>query len=171
MKVILKVIGLGTAASLFLGLLLWWLVPNSPATGGLFRNDFARRWDGTCSGWTQGLAKEHLVGDLLAWWGYVTITVIIWKLHPTMKAFPRSKITVALVGLFIMLCGATHLFEALSVFNPVYVFTGQFKIFSGVVGGIALVFIADGLTRAFRVVEERRRRAEELEAKELKCGK
>ena len=166
MKTILKTLLIGTGISIALGLLLWWMLPSSHSDSGLFRNDFGRRWDGGCAGWTHGLAIQHLVGDLLAWWGYVTISVIIWMLHPTMKSFPRSKTTVLLLGMFIILCGTTHLFEAISIFNPVYIFTGRFKIVSGIVGGIALVFIADGLTRAFRVVAEKRKRAEELEAKE-----
>jgi hypothetical protein len=66
---ILKTIAVGIVGALFGILLLWLTLPSDfleqmPAQqSGLFDNGFARRWDGTCTGWTRGLAIFHVAGD------------------------------------------------------------------------------------------------------------
>ena len=128
-------------------------------------NGFARRWDGSCSGWTQGEALFHVIGDLLHWWAYATAAMVILRLHPIMAKVPSSRAAVYLMVAFIFGCGITHLFEAYTTFNPVYIFQGWFKLVNGIVSIIGAYFIAHALVRAFAEVMKRRKQLEEFESK------
>ena len=151
--------------------LLWLTLPSDfldhvpPAQGGLFDNAFARRWDGSCTGWTQSLATFHVIGDLLLWNAYVVISLVMWRLHPIIKRVPTARITVPLICSVFLTCGAVHLFSAYAVFNPIYVFDGVFKTFAGVIGLCAAVYIAHDLVTVFDVIEKEHYRLKILEAK------
>ena len=125
---------------------------------GLFRDNFARRADGGCSGWTPDVLALHLIGDLLTWTAYILIAVAMVRLHPIMRRVPSSRITVPLIVLIFSTCGATHLFHAFAAFRPVYVATGTFKLFAGLVGTVGACFIAHNLVTAFALVTLERER-------------
>ena len=78
--------------------------------------EFARKWDGGCTGWTSYLAAHEMISNWLLWYAYCNISVIIYRLHPR----PMDNITFhALVGVFIF-CGMKHLVDAITVLNPIY---------------------------------------------------
>jgi hypothetical protein len=151
--------------------LLWLTLPSGfldakPANpGGLFDNAFARRWDGTCTGWTKELATFHVVSDFLLWNAYVVIALVMWRLHPIIKRVPTARITVPLICSVFLTCGATHLFSAYVVFNPIYVFDGAVKAFAGVIGVLAAVYIAHDLVTVFDRIEVEHSRMKVLEAR------
>ncbi len=156
-------------ASIGVGLLCLTLLPGleaKPANlGGVLDNDFARRWDGTCSGWTRPLATFHVVSDLLLWNAYVVIALVMWRLHPIIKRVPTHRMTVSVICIIFLTCGATHLFSAYSVFNPIYVFDGVLKTLAGLIGAFGAVYIAHDLVTVFDVIEEEHCRLKVLEAK------
>lgn len=168
---ILKVIAEGIVwATLGIALLRLTLPPDylvqKPADCcGLLSNEFARRWDGTCSGWTQSLATFHVVNDLLLWTAYVIISLVMWRLHPIIKRVPTARITVPLICSVFLTCGAAHLFSAYVVFNPIYVFDGAFKMFAGVIGVFGALYVAHDLVTVFDKIEGEHRRLRVLEAR------
>lgn len=133
--------------------------------GGLFANDFARRWDATCAGWTRPLATFHIISDLLLWNAYVVIALVMWRLHPIIKRVPTHRITVSVICLIFLTCGATHLFSAYAAINPIYVFDGAFKTLAGVIGAFGAVYIAHDLVTVYDVIEDEHYRLKVLEAK------
>lgn len=170
---IIKVIGEAIFwATVGIGL-LWLTLPSGPQSpvnhGGLFDNNFARRWDGTCTGWTRDLATFHVVSDLLLWNAYVLIALVMWRLHPIIKRVPTARVTVPLICAVFLTCGATHLFSAYVVFNPIYVFDGAFKVFAGVIGAFGAVYIAHDLVTVFDRIEDERSRLKVLEARLAGC--
>jgi len=124
--------------------------------------DFARRYDGTCGGWTTSLALFHVTGDLMHWWAYTTAAAILFQLHPIMAKVPSSRTAVYLMVAFIFGCGLTHLMEAYATFHPVYVFTGWFKFINAIISCVGAYFIAHALVRAFKEVKRQRDRLENL---------
>lgn len=150
--------------------------------GGAFESDwvvseFARRWDGTCSGWTRPINWIHLIGNVTHWWSYCTIAFVFWRLHPPLRTVPYSQITILTVGWFIIGCGVGHLIQIMTTFHPMYRTEGWWLVGNGVVSVVATVFVAFSLTRAFEVVTARRRQVEKdisslrAQVKNLEGGK
>ena len=166
MRKIIGVLAEGAAWSAFAIAILWFMLPNDQGVrDGFFRNDFARRWDGGCAGWTPSLATIHGLGDLLIWTDYVIIAIVIRRLHPIVRKIKTAWITVSLIVLVFVTCGATHLFEAYTIFDPVYVATGWFKVITAIVGLFGSVFIAHNLIITFDEHAKDRARLKVLEAK------
>lgn len=109
-------------------------------------NGFARRWDGSCGGWTRQLAIQHIAGDLLHWISYATVSVLIFALHPVSKRRKWSKPTVYLTSSFVFLCGFLHLVDAYSVIYPEYILLGNLKLLNGIISFVSSILIAYGLT-------------------------
>lgn len=110
---------------------------------------FASRWEGTCTGWTKRESVVHILGNLLHWWSYCSISFVFWRLHPTMSAVPYSRATIILVGWFIFGCGFSHLVSAFSVFFPWYFLEGRCLIVNGIFSCVAAVFVAYALEKSF----------------------
>jgi hypothetical protein len=151
--------------------LLWLTLPSgflneAPAgQGGLLNNVFARRWGGACGGWTRDVALLHVVNDLLLWNAYTVVSLVMWRLHPIIKRAPTMRITLPLICIVFLTCGATHLFSAYAVFNPIYVFDGAFKAFAGIIGAFCAVYISHDLVKVYGAIEYERGRLKHLEAR------
>ena len=129
---------------------------------------FASRWEGACGGWSRVLVIEDTIGKLLIWWAYSAIAVTIWRLHPRMEDVWQSRFTFLVVGTFIIMCGGGHLLAAYANFNPIYLFLVRYDDATAAISVVAVPLIGAGLIHIFRRVTARRRRLEELEAKEVK---
>ena len=163
---VFKAILEGWAWSMIGATVLWFAMPDSPDDGWLFNNQFASRWEGGCGGWTNSLAMAHVIGDLLTWTAYVTIGIVMLRLHPIIRRLKTARITVSLIVTVFVTCGATHLLDAYATFNPIYVATGMFKNIAAVVGLFGAVFVAHNLVTAFAQHETDRKRLSELEERE-----
>ena len=129
----------------------------------LLDSDFARRVDGTCSGWTPFLAKVHIVGEILHWYAYCSIAIVFWRLHPPMKNVPFSAITTALVGWIFIGCGVTHMFSAVTSYWPIYRASGAWLVMNGLWSLAASIFVAYSLTKAFEFVKMHRMAIDQLQ--------
>lgn len=127
-----------------------------------FIDGFARRWDGSCHGWTQTLAIEHIKGDLKHWWAYCTMSVVIATRHPITERNFRGYMTIALTSAFIMGCGITHLVDVYCVFDPRYIAQGFIKNLNGNISLVALFYVVYGLLRATDVIERRKARLKQF---------
>ncbi|MCA8986282.1 MAG: hypothetical protein KDA78_01485, partial [Planctomycetaceae bacterium] len=150
-------------------LLFWWTLPadylqaRPPNYGGLLHNGFARRWDGTCSGWTSSLAGFHAMSDVLLWMAYVNIAVVMWRLHPILRRLPTTRITVPLISCVFLSCALTHLLSAYVVFNPIYLFDAVLKNLSGLIGVVGAIYIAHDLVSVFGLIEAEQNRLKTIE--------
>lgn len=162
----------GAIASVTGAVLLWLTLPagtmgrHEPSASGLFRDDFACRWDGGCLGWTREVAVLHLVGDLATWSAYVVIAVVIIKLHPILARVRYSRLTVPLMTLVFVTCGGVHLLDAYATFRPMYVALGWYKNLAGLVGIAGAVLIAHNLVSAFDIVLREQRELATARAKQ-----
>lgn len=151
--------------------LLWLTLPadfidrHESNNEGFFATNFGRRWDGGCLGWTRSLASLHVVGDILMWSAYVIIAVVVARLHPIITRVRYSSITVPMISLVFVSCGASHLFDAYATFKPIYFAFGSYKILAGCIGIAGAVFIAHNLVTAFDIVHRDMARLKELEEK------
>lgn len=100
---------------------------------------FARRWDGTCNGWTKALAQQFILGDLMHWHAYLTVSIFIFIYHPIKSVLHAAAIYATC--LFILGCGGTHLFDIYTIFNPVYNAQGWYMIVNGIISEYAMIFV------------------------------
>lgn len=126
-------------------------------------NLFARRWDGTCDGWTNELARKDIIADLKHLYSYIAISVAVLLFHPINKSSWISRVTVILTALFIFGCGQTHALDAYTTIHPIYNVSVELKSINGNISIIANFFVIYGLLRTVIVVNRRKSRLAELE--------
>ena len=121
------------------GLLLVWST--------LARRIFAANYlpDAYCYLGKPGLVWTHVGADSLIALAYfmisITLVYLVWRGR---RDIPFQRMFLSF-GLFIVACGTTHLLEVITVWIPVYVFSGAVKLFT------ALVSMATALLLPFTV--------------------
>ncbi|WP_461146463.1 sensor histidine kinase [Spirosoma pulveris] len=80
-------------------------------------NDWPPRW--YCGRWTDFHGWLYIVSDLTIWLAYMAIPLILIRFILVKKGVPLSGVFV-LFGAFILLCGLTHLFDAVMFWWPAY---------------------------------------------------
>lgn len=109
---------------------------------------FSRKWDGTCGGWSEALATDFILGSLLHWYAYTTISIMIITRHPISTTDKGSAWTIYLTAAFVFGCGVTHLIAAYTALNPIYRFEVGYLIVNGIISVVAMLFVIYGLVRA-----------------------
>jgi len=157
-------------STLFFGLLIAFggiLIARSWLPDGAFHIDpdhvckageFARRWDGSCHGWNKELATANVIGSLKHWVAYCVMAFVVAVRHPIIKRDWVSHVTVYLTAAFIFGCGITHLIDAYTVFNPVYIFQTDFLNWNGNISLLSMPFVIYGLLRSVKIAVERKRK-------------
>lgn len=84
-----------------------------------FDSDFASRWTGQCTGWTQQLAAAHVIADIFIWLAYMTIPIALVRIARLRRDIPFNSFFF-LFAVFIVGCGLTHLAGAITTFAPYY---------------------------------------------------
>lgn len=88
------------------------------------------RW--RCGEWSEFHGWLYIYSDIIIWLAYFIIPVIIiWFL----QKIPNGKITpiFILFGAFILLCGATHLLDAIIFWVPVYRLSALLRAITAIV--------------------------------------
>ncbi len=119
-------------------------------------SDFPPRW--YCGDWTTGHAWLHIASDLVIWAAYFAIPCILGFFMWQRKDFPFRGIML-LFGSFILLCGTTHLMEAIIFWWPAYRLAGVIKFLTATVScitAISLIRIAP-FALAMRLPEDLQR--------------
>ena len=93
-------------------------------------SDFPARW--TCGRWTAGHGWLHIVSDLGVWSAYLAIPCVLLFFFLQRKDLPYRKVFL-LFGAFILLCGMTHLMEAIIFWWPAYRLAGVLKLLTAIV--------------------------------------
>lgn len=105
-------------------------------------SDFPARW--FCGDWTAGHGWLHILSDIAIWSAYFAIPCILGYFMWQRKDFPFRGVLLLFVS-FILLCGTTHLMEAIIFWWPAYRFAGVIKFLTAAVSlgtAITLVRIA-----------------------------
>lgn len=93
-------------------------------------SDWPARW--FCGRWTDFHGWLYIVSDLTIWLAYMTIPLVLVRFVVIKKGVPLPSVFL-LFGAFILLCGATHLLDALMFWWPAYRLAALVKLLTGLV--------------------------------------
>lgn len=93
-------------------------------------SDFPARW--SCGRWSSGHGWLHVLSDLGIWSAYFTIPLVFGYFVARRKDLPFRSIFL-LFAAFIVMCGTTHLMEAVIFWWPAYRLAGVLKLLTAVV--------------------------------------
>jgi signal transduction histidine kinase/ActR/RegA family two-component response regulator len=99
-------------------------------------SDFPARWH--CGHWTDMHGWLHIISDIGIWSAYFAIPVVLLYFGVRRKDLPFRRIFF-LFGAFILLCGSTHLMEAIIFWWPAYRLAGVIKVVTAVVSWTTVV--------------------------------
>ena len=121
---------------------------------GLFdTSDFPARW--RCGNWTPAHGWLHILSDVSVWAAYFAIPLVLGYFAARRRDLPFRGVSLLFVA-FILLCGTTHLLEAVIFWWPAYRLAGVLKLLTAVVSWatvLALVRVAPAVL-AMRTPEE-----------------
>ncbi len=118
-------------------------------------SDYPPRW--TCGKWTPAEGWLHILSDLSVWAAYLAIPLVLVYFLRHKKDLPFRMIFL-LFGAFILLCGTTHLMDAVVFWWPAYRLSGLIKLCTGIVSWGTVAALFSVLPEALRM-----RSPEELE--------
>src|SRR4051812_36286929 len=99
---------------------------------GLFAYDkWPPRWH--CGYWSDFHGWLYIVSDLLIWLAYFLLPIIIINYFFRKKTNIRFRAVYILFASFILLCGTTHLIDAIMFWIPVYRLNALIRFATGVV--------------------------------------
>ncbi|MBN4004314.1 ATP-binding protein [Nostoc sp. LPT] len=97
---------------------------------------------GHCYLWKPGLVWLHLTSDALTAIAYYSVAIAIVYFRNQRKDLPSNTVTL-LIGYFFVfaLCGTTHLMGIVTLWYPIYWFTGLLKAFNALWSSYAFTFL------------------------------
>jgi PAS domain S-box-containing protein len=116
-------------------------------------SDFPPRW--SCGSWTDGHGWLHILSDLGIFSAYFAIPVVLACFVARRRDLPFRRVFI-LFGAFILLCGATHLMEAVIFWWPAYRIAGLLKLITALVSWATVITLIPLVPRilAMRSPEE-----------------
>ncbi|MBA2113510.1 PAS domain-containing hybrid sensor histidine kinase/response regulator [Bremerella alba] len=125
-------------------------------------SDFPKRWH--CGDWSAGHGWLHILSDVGIWGAYFAIPAILAYFLFQRKDLPFRRVFILFVA-FILLCGLTHLMEAIIFWWPAYRLAGLLKLATAIVSWATLVALVYNIPKVLRL-----RSSKELE-KEIEARK
>ncbi len=92
--------------------------------------DWPPRWH--CGNWTDFHGWLYIISDLMIWAAYFAIPVLLFRMLTKRSDLPFSKIFWLFIA-FILLCGSTHLMDAVIFWWPAYRVSALIRFITGVV--------------------------------------
>jgi len=111
-------------------------------------SDFPARWH--CGQWTSGHGWLHILSDLAVWSAYFAIPGVLLYFILQRRDLPFRKIF-WLFGAFILLCGTTHLMEAIIFWWPAYRLAGVIKFLTAAVSWTTVFALAQATPRVMQM--------------------
>lgn len=93
-------------------------------------SDWPPRW--FCGQWTAFHGWLYIVSDLMIWLAYMVIPMILVRYLFVKKGIPLPGVF-TLFGAFILLCGLTHLIDAVIFWIPIYRISALVRFLTGLV--------------------------------------
>ena len=121
----------------------------------IFSNEFIPH--GFCFMWRPELVWMHVLADLTIALAYFSIPVTIMILVAKKKKKLPYKWVFYMFAAFIFLCGLTHIFELIGIWEPIYYLEGIVKVLTAAVSlatAIMIFPLIPVLIRRFEEVEE-----------------
>ena len=118
--------------------------------------DWPPRWH--CGSWTDFHGWLYILSDLFTWAAYFAIPILLFRIINKRKDIPFPKIIWLFIG-FILLCGTTHLFDAIIFWWPAYRLSALIRFFTAVVSIITVFAMYKILPIVYKI-----RTLEQLEA-------
>lgn len=102
-------------------------------------SDWPPRW--FCGTWSSFHGWLYIISDLLIWLAYAAIPVLLLWFVRRQTTMPFAPVFLLFAG-FIVLCGATHLMDALIFWWPAYRLSALLRLFAALVSiGTVLVLV------------------------------
>lgn len=116
---------------------------------GLFAtNKWPARWH--CGEWTNFHGWLYIISDLMIWTAYFLIPVIIINYFSKKRATIKFQKVYVLFATFILLCGSTHLLDAMMFWIPMYRFNALVRFATGVVSLFTVYYLVQLLPSIFK---------------------
>jgi signal transduction histidine kinase len=107
---------------------------------GLFStSDWPARWH--CGQWSDFHGWLYIVSDWMIWLSYFLIPVIILNYFYKKKEQIRYQNAYLLFALFILFCGATHFFDSMMFWIPMYRLNALLRFFTAVVSLLTVYYL------------------------------
>ena len=94
---------------------------------------------GQCLLWSPEVLRLHVISDIIITFAYFSIPFIIFYIMKKRNRIVFQWIY-AMFGLFILLCGITHILSVWVLWNPIYRFEGLIKALTAL-ASIGTVFL------------------------------
>src|SRR5438445_565533 len=102
----------------------------------------------------RSLVWTHVAADSLIALAYLSISAtLVVLVNKTRRDMPFHWMFLAF-GLFIVACGGTHLMEVITVWKPVYVFSGVVKVFTALVSVTTALCLPFTVFRVLTLIEK-----------------
>lgn len=137
---------------------------------GLFStSEWPARW--YCGSWSDFHGWLYIISDILIWTAYFLIPIFLIRFIRSRKDFPFPK-TIWLFVAFILLCGATHLIDALIFWLPVYRFSALVRFGTAIISLITVYYLSKIFPNVLllRSVSDLQREIDERTAVEVKMA-
>lgn len=130
------------------------------------------RW--VCGRWTPFHGWMYIVSDILIWAAYFTIPVILIKFIRQKKDIPLTGVFL-LFGGFILMCGLTHLLDALMFYWPAYRLSSLLRMATAIISWFTVFALFKVMPQAMKLktsnefeveLEERKKVESELRLSE-----
>ncbi|MGN7887730.1 sensor histidine kinase [Dyadobacter sp. 22481] len=106
---------------------------------GLFnKSEWPARW--YCGSWSDFHGWLYIISDILIWTAYFLIPIFLIRFIQSRKDFPFPK-TIWLFVAFILLCGTTHLIDALIFWLPVYRVSALVRFGTAIISLITVYYL------------------------------
>jgi PAS domain S-box-containing protein len=119
-------------------------------------SDWPPRWK--CGTWSEFHGWLYIISDILVWSAYFAIPLIIIRYISKRHDARFIRLYFLFAG-FILACGATHFFDAVTFWKPVYRINALVRAFTGILSWTTVFYIIKVLPMAFTL-----RSSAELEA-------
>ncbi len=116
---------------------------------GLFSTaEWPPRWK--CGYWTDFHGWLYILSDTMIWVAYFLIPVMIVRYFSNKKGTIQFRRVYVLFASFILLCGATHLMDAMMFWVPMYRLNAILRFVTGIVSLATVYHLVKILPEAFR---------------------
>ncbi len=116
--------------------------------GLFYTDDWPPRW--RCGTWSSFHGWLYILSDLSIWIAYFLIPLIILNYLGKKKNGIKFQAVYLLFAAFILLCGITHLLDAMMFWVPMYRLNALVRFFTGVVSLLTVYYLIKILPQAFR---------------------
>lgn len=125
-------------------------------------NDWPPRWH--CGNWTAFHGWLYIVSDVAIWAAYFVIPILLFRIISRRKDIPFPKILWLFIS-FIVLCGTTHLIDAIIFWWPAYRLSALIRFLTAVVSLFTVFALYKILPIIYRLRTQDQLEAEIIERK------